>query len=1169
MIKTMNEFSSKQVSPISTGGGGYVFENNVKTLFIILMLTHGRVPNFPSYEITQIRQQTRAEGNNVDDFLLALKSPVGNEICNIYCQAKRTIKSSKDNTFQEFITDAYLDFCHEKFNPNYEKLALVCGSIPNATLDAINNILTTAKEEHESRSFFAKINIEGFTNANTRKLLQEIKNILTLQNADISEKEIHSFLQCLMVWHIDLHLKDSFILALANSYISLTTNNVYAVWSMIFQEVTTKNARSGNITIATLPNEITSAFTRNSSSIISFNDAMGQTDNNQLLSAIQESRNSSEAFLAALIGGWSDVSQCDISFVEKVTNHDYKDWKRQLLSLQNCFPEIFVFRDDEWQIIKRNELLVNFNAYFDKSTLTHFEKTVIGCFISKDPNHFNNYSIKLQNNIIETLAILANMSGFKNYSYNILKSTVKSIVESILDNDDYAIWVSLSYNMSTIAEAAPDVFLDLVTRRLCSKTSLMRDLCQVKENDNFPYARNYCNEIITTLQILAWTSKYFMRAATILIRLTKTPELKEKGLSALRDILLPWHPQTIAHSKARKNIVSVLKREAPELIWPLLLKLLPDSGSCTIETAKPKFLKDIPKDYSIKISTEEYWEMTGYYLEQILPLAKGNIDRIVELVEFIDKVSPEMQKHIFLLIQSDDVKNQPEEIRFPLWNKILRLWHKHLKYSQAKWALPEDTVKYIEQIEQQLRPKNNSIFYIPYFGRHAIDLISPQKDTYEAFLDQKELQYNATKKIYRETKLQGLIEFVTKIESPLDAGRATAEWLPQRTIDTLLKKYLATENKSIHSFIKAFIQEKYFLCGDEWIKKQKYSIWTPKQVAEFLCTLPISSFVLSLIPTWLLNHKNLYWEKISLYAAHIHDDCFYNVIDNLLQSGRPWTAISLLGEKQYNASLQFDAHKAKKALFSQNKMGENFDQICGHNLINVLQLIQQSAQLTNDEKAITEWSFIELLDKFEHGNEKTSTPFLYKKLCNDPEFFCEIISYKYHSSNATSPKKHLSEIEIQNSVKARRLLQHWEVLPGTKDDGTFDYKVFKSWFDKVIEKTNATGHLNAALDEIGEVLYYTPASDNNSLWIDENIAALLNDESYEDLRNGYTSKCFNSRGFYFLDPTGASELELAKQYDEKAEEVDNSGYAQFAVALREVAEHYRELAIQNQERAKR
>ena len=104
--------------------------------------------------------------------------------------------------------------------------------------------------------------------------------------------------------------------------------------------------------------------------------------------------------------------------------------------------------------------------------------------------------------------------------------------------------------------------------------------------------------------------------------------------------------------------------------------------------------------------------------------------------------------------------------------------------------------------------------------------------------------------------------------------------------------------------------------------------------------------------------------------------------------------------------------------------------------------------------------------------------------------------------------------------------------------------------------TTASGHLEVALGEIGEALFYSPAETDGSLFINRGIADLLDREEYKKLRIGYRCGCFNSRGAYWVDPTAAPELKYAEEYRNKAIAVNDAGYPRFAELLRSIAERY-------------
>lgn len=100
-----------------------------------------------------------------------------------------------------------------------------------------------------------------------------------------------------------------------------------------------------------------------------------------------------------------------------------------------------------------------------------------------------------------------------------------------------------------------------------------------------------------------------------------------------------------------------------------------------------------------------------------------------------------------------------------------------------------------------------------------------------------------------------------------------------------------------------------------------------------------------------------------------------------------------------------------------------------------------------------------------------------------------------------------------------------------------------------------SGHLDVALFEIGKVLIHPPP-EPDGLWIHRAVAAALNDREADDMREGFRTGVYNSRGFHVVDSTGKAEKELTEQFRSKAEEVENSGFQRLAATLRDLADDY-------------
>jgi hypothetical protein len=222
-----------------------------------------------------------------------------------------------------------------------------------------------------------------------------------------------------------------------------------------------------------------------------------------------------------------------------------------------------------------------------------------------------------------------------------------------------------------------------------------------------------------------------------------------------------------------------------------------------------------------------------------------------------------------------------------------------------------------------------------------------------------------------------------------------------------------------------------------------------------------------------------------------------------------------------------------------------------YHIIELIKFLQNSREVSSDDLFRVEWAYLPLLNRYQGASPKL----LETRLASDPEFFCEAIRLIYRSKKVDKPVEEPSEDLKAIATNAWRLLHEWQTPPGTQVDGSFDGNQFKSWLQRVKNICTETGHLEVALITTGEVLIHCPP-DDDGLWINRMVAEALNDRDAEDMRRGFHTGVFNSRGVHFVDPTGKPERELAEQFRKKAKDVENAGFHRFAVTLRGLADNY-------------
>lgn len=73
----------------------------------------------------------------------------------------------------------------------------------------------------------------------------------------------------------------------------------------------------------------------------------------------------------------------------------------------------------------------------------------------------------------------------------------------------------------------------------------------------------------------------------------------------------------------------------------------------------------------------------------------------------------------------------------------------------------------------------------------------------------------------------------------------------------------------------------------------------------------------------------------------------------------------------------------------------------------------------------------------------------------------------------------------------------------------------------------------------------------------------LNRVENEELRRGYYLGIINQRGVHWIDPEGKPELELAEDYENRANIAESRGYSRYADILRVIADEFKREAKRN------
>lgn len=760
------------------------------------------------------------------------------------------------------------------------------------------------------------------------------------------------------------------------------------------------------------------------------------------------------------------------------------------------------------------------------------------------------YSKNLREGLAESIAWLGINGDMLVNCTNKRRYIALLVIREIFSNASWQLWGSLNDLLPTLSEAAPGEFLSAVEHSLRQTPCPFDEL--FAQEDTGIGGRNYMTGLLWALEGLAWSEEFLMRVCVVLAELASHDlggNWANRPANSLTTILLPWHPQTLSSIDKRVTSIKAIRSEFSDVAWKILLTLLPSSHQTTSGAHKPRWRKVVPDDWKPTVTHKEYWEQIEAYAALAVEMACEDMGRLTVLVGQLDNLPRPSFDAILEFLSSDAIAHLAEIERMPIWTSLSDFVRKHRRYADADWALDEQLVSKIEVVAEKLSPVSAEVLYRRLFCNRDFDLYE-ESDNWEEQRKKLELRREqAIQEVLKARGIQGVISFIDNVEEPNQVGWALGKIADADITTHLLPKYLDAENRAFQQFTSGFVWSLYQTHGWEWVDGLDRASWSLMQRCQFLMKLPFENETWQRASAWLGDSENMYWQGVQVNPYQTEDDLLH-AIDKLIEVARPQVAIDCLYVRIHK-QLPLDSERTTKALLAAFSTGEATKNIDSYHITELIKALQNDPKTDQDGLFRVEWAYLPLLNDHQGG----SPTLLEGKLADEPDFFCEVIRLIFRSKHEEKKDEKPDEQTAAIASNAWRLLDRWKKTPGVQKDGSFSSTHFEDWLSSAKDQCSKSGHLEVAMSSVGKVLLYAPA-DPNGLWIMESVAKALNGRDAEEMRNGFRTEVFNSRGVHWVDPTGKPERELAELWRQRAESVENAGFARFAATLRDLAQSY-------------
>lgn len=1142
----------KLSNPFSTGGGGWKYENIIQSSYVVLMLTNGCIPTLPCWSVKNIKLQGKYLGYETDDLIVTVYNNTDERKSII--QIKHEIKiQESDKTFQEVINSFWADFNNEKiFKYGLDNFSLIT-SILNRTDYSLITVLEKAKYSDTYEHFINNLSIKNYYSNDDRKKLEVLINCLKIsnKNQEISNDQIFRFLKSFNILIFESEGQESMSLSLIHSHLSLIFyDSAKDVFREISDYVNLVNKNAGVISLDLIPFELKRKFI-NKKNVDNFGFKIIKDFESDFVSNL-DVNDKVILFKLVLIGSWNEDFENDKFILEKLIGTEYSKINIFLRKyLDSNYIQVRV-NQSVWSFENRIEickLLITDSLKSDFDVITDITITVlseIDTFFIKnkdsDDMYFRkekySYSSELRSGIANGISFLGNMQiELKNCNTDYHIKTVEKIVTSLISNAKWDLWISLNDQIQTIIEASPSVFLNYIKNGFINHQRTL-ELLQTKENNSY-FAKDYILNYIFAFEKLAWTHDFFIESMLNLFHLSEIYNklgIENYPLGSIVRILLPWDTQTLVNFDFKKIFINKIIKINKDLSWQIIEQLLPNQKTISFPTIYPKYLNiEIPD----KIENDRMIEY-DWYSNILIDILDSSNEFFTKIIHLLEDISPSSFTRFKALLKSDKIINLDETERYHIWSQLLEKINDYSKSTNYGQNFIKVEIQELIEIANILEPKNNIIKAKRLFQSYEYKLF-PNNGDYNS---QREILFqnkvSSLNEIIDTKGIDGVLELSKIVDSNYNLGRAYSHIIKFQRFTNSLNKFCLGNDDYSNLFVRGLFyelyQERRFSEVNKILDYQK----NIEVLKELVINLPFVEDTWEIAKDYLYEEYNFYWKYTYVNSFSVKED-YKQAIEELNKVDRYIESIECIYNWLENGN-NFDFNLIERTLIELTKVRSLNILLNEHYLSEIIKILQKN-YLSTENMVLIEWNFMSIIN----SNNDLKPVVLIKHMNSNPEFFVQLLSLAYENKNDSRQKKNKNII-----FNVLRTFESWKVVPGTNDDGTFSFEMFKIWFETVKNLVLDLGYYEIALVKIGHVLVYTPKSEN--LWINEDIALLV--ENNNNLQDGFKSELFNSRGIHSIDYSGEQEKKLEIKYNSMANQLREFGFTNFARSLYNLGKYY-------------
>lgn len=826
---------------------------------------------------------------------------------------------------------------------------------------------------------------------------------------------------------------------------------------------------------------------------------------------------------ALLVGKWDESKEHDKAIVSAIANEPYDVYIAKLAKWKHTQDTPIYQIGSKWRISSPLDVWAHIAKYITAADLDRYkaafqqavgyvkpalelepEKRFMASFYGKE----SEYSGWVREGLVQSLVLIAVYGDeFKIVTPQNGQGFADGIVYTLLNGADINLWCSINDIMPLIAEASPSSFLSGVEHALQGENPVIGGV--FNEVDNGISPTSYHTGLLWALENLAWMPNALSRVTLIfahLVTIDPGGRLSNRPANSLTDIFLPWHPQTYATHEQRMQVLQTLAGKFPDVAWNLVFSLLPKHhGGHTTGNHKCRWRKFA---YSEPVVT--YPELFTAYSDLLtlcLSMVGHNVDRIVKLIDMSDVSRIDTAR---ILGYVKDNADKIDDSDHKIWAELRKTLGHHRSFPTANWAMPEEGLAPYIELYDIFTPTSQVELHKWLLQDHWPTF--PEGGEHHSDKRQEELlqrRIAALQAIEKEVGLRGIIDLLPEL-LPHITGDALGH-----LIDTEERLYqiftlLNSNDKDKQETLHAVLFRVYWLKGFSWVKNLYEKVETktkePATLANIVTGLPQLKEVWDFIEATAQPVQDLYWSNVNLWLGEADKDYKEKVLLKSIAVQKFGRAVQQMSFRVEDVSTETIYTVLATAATTPS---DDMQYVDYYTITRIFEELDKRGDLDDKRMSQLELYYLTFLTAY-GSNRKPKV--IHKEIASNPASFVELLQWVYLAN--TDEQREAEQEQRESNQKLAEagyhLLDSWETIPGTGDDGTIDYAFLEEWIKAVREQAAAVGRIEVADMEIAKILACYKTTDG--VWPSDEICKIIDGINTKSIRNNFHAAIFNNRG---------------------------------------------------------